>query len=418
MKMANRILFTTSLFGFVLVLSTSPLYGDRGISVEKLPQAVDVSITLPPEMLKGANFTVEKTAENNGFFNTYTMHNSTGQVRVESAALLRVRVQEQNALGDMQKMKKSDTFVEGLKKSALAPVNTVEGLLTEPGETLSNIGSGMSNWFSDVSRAITSDDPHQDNALKTAVGYSATKRKYAYEFDIDPYTSNKVVQDELSKVSQAAFAGGIIPKVAFSSIDGGVGTALRLTGTADSMKKLVRDKSPAELEEINSEKLRKMGVPDYLIKGFLTSRHYTPYDETLLVGELEAMGNVAGREKIIAEAAMADSSDVAFYLRMKTHMMALYNGKIAKFEKFEQLDGRTAVGVKTDGTVVLLTLADYVPSSTLLWAKEQKVSQAIEQLNGAKGKELWISGTFAPTSRELLQDKGWTLVENAWAELK
>jgi hypothetical protein len=40
------------------------------------------------------------------------------------------------------------------------------------------------------------------------------------------------------------------PKVAFGLIEKPIGSALRATGTFDTMKKLVRDKSPAELYEL------------------------------------------------------------------------------------------------------------------------------------------------------------------------
>ena len=183
------------------------------------------------------------------------------------------------------------------------------------------------------------------------------------------------------------------------------------------MKKLVRDKSPAELEEINTEKLQKMGVPDYLIKGFLTNRHFNPYEETLLVGELETMINVADRKILVAEAAMADSPDVAFFLRMKSHMMATYNEKIAPVERIEQVDGRTAVAIKQDGTLVSLIPADYVPSSPVLWNKESKVSEAIDKIDRVSGKELWITGTFSPETRKAMKMKGWKVVENAWEKL-
>lgn len=386
--------------------------------MENLPVILDAAGVLPPELLSGPDFSIDKRVTNDGFFNTYSFRTSTGATPVESTALLRVRIQEQSAISDMRAMEGTELFKEGLKKSAKAPIETVKGLVTEPVETVSNVAGGIGNWFSDVTRSVVSDDPYQDNVLKTAFGYSATKRQFAYSLDIDPYTPNQQVQEELSAVAQAAFSGGIVPKVAFSAINKTPGTVLSVTSTAGSMKKMVRDKSPAELEEINTEKLATMGVPDYLIKGFLRNRHFNPYEETLLVGELEAMSNTADRKILVAEAAMADSPSVAFFLRTKAHMMALYNESIAPIVRIVQVDGRTAAAVKQDGTLVGLTPVDHIPSSTLLWNKERAISQAIDAIEGIQGKELWITGTYSEDARKGLESKGWKAVDNAWEKLR
>jgi len=65
-----------------------------------------------------------------------------------------------------------------------------------------------------------------------------------------------------------------------------------------------------------------MDVPQYLIKSFLGNRHFNPYETTLLVGELESMGNVVDRQKFISDVITADSEFVAFFLRLEAQMMA------------------------------------------------------------------------------------------------
>ena len=127
-------------------------------------------------------------------------------------------------------------------------------------ETGKGVATGIGHWFSDIGRSIVSDDPHQEGTLKTAIGYAAAKRRFAYEFGVDPYSNYEPVQEALNEIALAAVGGGMTPKVAFGLIEKPIGSALRATGTFDTMKKLVRDKSPAELEDINEEKLKAMGV--------------------------------------------------------------------------------------------------------------------------------------------------------------
>ena len=75
-------------------------------------------------------------------------------------------------------------------------------------------------------------------------------------------------------MARSSVVGGLAPKVAFSLIKKPVGTVLKVTGTADTMRKLVRDKSPAELSEINAEKLKAMGVEDSIVKDFLKNPYF------------------------------------------------------------------------------------------------------------------------------------------------
>jgi len=65
------------------------------------------------------------------------------------------------------------------------------------------------------------------------------------------------------------------------AIPGAAGTAIGLSGTAEDMKSLVRDKSPARTERnINEKRLREMGVAGSLAKVFLKNPSYSPQEET------------------------------------------------------------------------------------------------------------------------------------------
>ena len=127
-------------------------------------------------------------------------------------------------------------------------------LVTSPVETSKSIVKGVGKFLSNVGRSIVSDDPDQDNVFKTALGYDVAKRKFAFEFGIDPYSSYDPVMDRLGQIARAAVAGGLAPKAAMSAIDSDLGTALRISGAAKGMKKLVRDNPPGELQKINKKK--------------------------------------------------------------------------------------------------------------------------------------------------------------------
>jgi hypothetical protein len=202
--------------------------------------------------------------------------------------------------------------------------------------------------------------------LKTALGYASVKRKYAYEFGIDPYTSFEPVQKRLSEISQAAFAGGITTKVAFKMIDVPV---LSISAFADTMKKLVRDNSPAELEKINEAKLKAMGISESVIKHFLRNPHYNPQETTLLVGFLETMKAVKGRDNFVAAAAQANEESVARYMRLKAEMYAGYHAHVRPIKQIIEVSGSPTVQNK-DGVLVILAPLDYIAWTGALFQKE------------------------------------------------
>jgi hypothetical protein len=387
------------------------------VAAQDLPEVQKVPITLkapevvPKDVMKGSNYQIEQKVINDGFVNTYRLTTDYGPLKVEGTSLLMERTNELKALSHMEEVEQTDTFAEALKKGATAPVRTAKGLVTHPVDTVSGIASGVGNWFEDIGNAITSDDPHQEGALSAAIGYAAAKRKFAYEYGINPYTRYEPVQDKLNKMARAAVVGGLTPKVAFALIKKPVGTVLKVTATADTMRQLVRDKSPAEMDEINAEKLKAMGVEDSLAKDFLKNPHFDPQEETLLVGELEAMKNVKDRKNFIKMAAVAHDYRIARYLRERAQMTAIYHKKIAPVERIIAVQGVPLLQRK-DGVIVVLAPLDHVAWTKRLWLKQSKGSETFNVLPGFSGKEVWITGAFDPVARKALEIQGWKVKED------
>ena len=379
--------------------------------VQKVPIVLKAVEVVPQNVMKGPNYQIEQKVINDGFVNTYRLTTDHGPLKVEGTSLLMERTNELKALSHMQDVEQTDTFAEALKKGASAPVRTAKGLVTHPVDTVSGIASGVGSWFEDIGNAITSDDPHQEGALSAAIGYAAAKRKFAYEYGINPYTRYEPVQDKLTKMARAAVIGGLTPKVAFALIKHPVGTVLKLTSTADTMRQLVRDKSPAELDEINAEKLKAMGVEDPLAKDFLKSPYFDPQEETLLVGELEAMKNVKDRKNFIKMAVVAPDYKIARYLRERAQMTATYHKKVAPVESIVPVQGVPLLQRK-DGVIVVLAPLDHVAWTKKLWLKEGKGSETFNQLPGFSGKEVWITGAFDPVARKALEIQGWKVKED------
>lgn len=404
---------------FVLQILVFAIMASKGVGpvvatqdYVQTPIILNAKDILPQDLLQGENYKVEDKVRNDGLINTYHLSTNYGLLAVESTAELMIRITELNALKTMEEMDRKNVFGKALKEGVKAPVKGAVDLITSPIETTKGIFKGTGQFLSSVGRSFVSDDPHQDNALKVALGYDAAKRKFAYEFGIDPYSSYQPAMDRLGQIARAAVAGGITPRVAMASIDHKITTAMKISSTAKSMKKLVRDNPPGELEKINRKKLEQMGLDASLIEAFLDNYSYNPQEKTLLVGELESMKGVKGRDVFITVANLATEESVALYYRLIAQMMAGYHNDLGAATGIRNINGVLNLQGK-DAALVLLAPVDFVFWTKELGDKLNAFESRIKGMAGISGKQVWIPGKMDKTARKHFETKGWKVTESA-----
>ena len=202
----------------------------------KVPIILKASEALPQQWLKGPNYTIKENVSNDGVVSTYELDTSYGPLTVESTVLLLKRINELRARHKMEQLQETDIFANAAKGAATGPLATAKGLVEDPAGTVSAVGSGIGNFFGKVSDAAKSDDPYQASATKSALGQAASKREFAYQFGVDPYSPYPPLQKTLDSIAWTAASGSLTVKAAFSAIPGGVGAVVSLTGTADSLR--------------------------------------------------------------------------------------------------------------------------------------------------------------------------------------
>lgn len=398
---------------------TSGCFGPLAAEIQAEPGrpiTLSAASILPAELLKGKNYTIEDAVYNDGLINTYTLSTSYGPTTVESTGQLLMRIDELRAMTVMEEVDRKNVFGDALVRGVKAPVQTVVELVKDPAGTGKGIVEGTGRFFSNIGNAFTSEDPSQDNPVKVALGYDVAKRQFAYEFGIDPYTTYEPVVQALGKIARAATAGGLAPRAVLAAVDGGVATGLQISGTAKAMKELVRDKSPAELQKINGQKLLRMGVPSALTERFLQNYNYNPQEKTLLVGELAAMEGVKGRAAFIGRAVAAHEPSVAVYFRIMAQLMNGYHRKVTPVLEIINLDG-TLHMLTARKAVVLPAPVDYLFWTDRLTRKITKLDQGIAGLGVKGGKEVWVTGRIDGEAQEVMSGGGWKIVENCGEKL-
>ncbi len=402
-------------FVLVCLMSIRPGWGEEYTGVPVTLQAGDV---LSGALLEGADYRVDDVVQNDGLINVYRLATRGGPLTVESTAELEIRVTELIALAKMEQLDRADVFGDAVVKGAKGTVEGVASFATSPVETTKNVVAGAGQFFSSIGRALVSDDPHQDNVFKVALGYDAAKRAFAYEFGVDPYSTYEPLVDRLGEIARSAVAGGLTTKVVLANVDQTVVTVLRWSGTANSMRKLVRDNPPGKLREINQGKLLAMGVDERLAEAFLNNYSYNPQEETLLVGELESMDGVAGRDAFAAMANLAGEPVLARLYRLTAQMVAGYHRSVSAVERICDVASRPLVVTKS-GALILLAPVDHVFWTKEVAAKLQAIERSVaRELPDISSKELWITGRVDDSARTQLEARGWKVTESANAILQ
>ena len=254
---------------------------------EQPPLTLATADVLPEALRSGEGFSIDPQVSNDGTQNTYTIQSEFGELEVVGTDMLKARLQEIRATRALAELEEGDEFKEAAKRGVTGMVDGGKALIDEPVETTKNAAKGVGRWLRNVGNSITSDDPHQDNALETITGYDVAKRTYALAMRVDPYTDFQPFQDRLGEVARAATAGGMVTKAAVKVSTAGTvaGTVANVTSLA-KMSDLIKDNPPATLESINRDKLLDMGVQDYQADALLKNYNYTPVEATIIVEAL------------------------------------------------------------------------------------------------------------------------------------
>lgn len=369
---------------------------------------------LPPELLAGPNHRVEESVYNDGYLNRYTVLSKFGGMVAVSTPMLRKRINEINAMVRMEQIEGTKEFTSSLKEAGTDTLVGFKNLVTKPVDTVKGAASGLGVAFRRASDALTGPkrSDAEDAKIKDLIGFSKTKREYAFQLGVDAYTDNEKLQDRLNEIAWAGYAGGITWAAAMSAVPGGAGLAITISGTHKLLNEVFRTTPPADLRRQNGEKLKAMSVHPEVADAFLNNSVYSPYYQTLLVNALDEMKGVGNRATFVRLAAASPNADIAFFRERQAEMYAGYHKAVAPIETFIAL-GEFAAARTTKNEVVFNVPLDHLvwtqDMAKLLTAADARVTQMTRPLN----KQLWVAGTVSDRAKKEIESRGWQLNERS-----
>jgi hypothetical protein len=409
----------------VLLAATTSWSHAQGMTGLESAPALAATVLAPAPLLSGPFHKVAEPVKVEGHLGRFIVESKFGKFSVHGANLLVTRVNELQAIDELQKVAKDSEFKDALSKSASGVVKFAGSAISDPGKTVENVGKGVGTVFGRVGqmaksgtdyvgdkagdltasgakaqpKAAPSGEPEPPSFIGDPLGYNKARREWAKKLNIDPYTSNPVLRPLLDDASSASFAGNF----AVSLTLGAAVAPLHYAYTFDdTVSQSVWNKPPIDLEKENQQKLVALGVADRTVRDLLRNKWFTPTLQTTLVARLAALGKMEGIESVVSTAAATLGEARARFLIESLTMLVTHHQKEGRLAKI-RMSNLVPSGVTADGAVITALAIDYG-----VWDAEAAAFAQRKEL-AAASRTLLVAGNLSPRAKQELEKIGWKI---------
>jgi hypothetical protein len=365
-----------------------------------------------PDLVQGPQHSLRPTVALSGqakagqlFFN-FEMETPFGLFKVESLALLKLRIVEAEVLARSEELKGEGQILNGIGHSLKSFGTNIIDVITDPIGTLAAIPDWLGRMGERISAAFDDSKKdkfqHQDSLLGGAF-MGGWKRRLAYELGVDPYTTNPVMRELLTQMATYQAAGGNLVRVATFFVGGPAAVALQAQRFGGWRKQLA-DYSAGDLARYNEERLTKWGLEQPERDSFQDNPVLSPAHKTMTLNALEIMDQVPGRLCLLELGRRAKTEAQAIHLTRTAIYLAGYHAKESPLTSLEMV-GDLVVARDSRGQVVIPYLGDYLPW-TEPWA--QALGMALAKA-GPGPRVLLHQAHLTPLAKEKLARLKFTL---------
>jgi len=371
--------------------------------------SVDLSAAdfLPAEVLQGEHHKVDDRVRNDGYLNYYTIKSDFGEFEAVSTAMLRTRIGEINALGELENLSKTEVFAKAAADAGVKQLKSIKQFAMHPVDTVTGIPAGIGRMFSRYKRQageavdatqeyVASDDAESDDdeadsgdesnaaigLTETYLGVGKAQRDWARKLGTDPYSSNEVLQAAIKEFAWAERLGkfgmgfAAVPKIPGANIISDVNRA-------------VWSMDPYELKDLNRARLVATNATEELIEAYLENALLTPSQQTLLTAAIAELEGVSGRDGILSQTLRLEGEvEINFFIKSMT-MLAWYHRNQNPVASVDTSNAIPAA-ILGNGATVLAFAVDHV-----VWT--DTISKAAAEYAGLSDEgqvsEIWLLGT-------------------------
>lgn len=360
-----------------------------------------VAAGAPEALLDSPYYSLAPQAYNDGRFNHYLMNSDFGQFLAVGNEMLAIRAHELYTVAVLRRMKDGKAFGRGMgagvKDLVTGPFRAIGGIFRNPLNAVKVLPKQAVQAVGLVAGTVKVVGTGFDKELvKDWMGYVEARNELATKLEVDPNTSNPVLQQELNEVAWRYFAGGVPIRVADAFIPGVPIPGLSLWGGGVSLGKISRAIRPGSA----NRKMRRMGVHRDLRKALTEHTHLTSRHLDEIAEHLFAMKDVAGRDAFFLAAALADSEVASRTYAREALLLRRYHETVAPITEIVA-EGYWACARDETGRVVIPVYADHIVWTPALEARLDTLRSA-SCASTLPEEVLWTQGTVSPQTCRML----------------
>jgi hypothetical protein len=255
------------------IIRAAAVLGLAAVPVQALAQSFERPPSFAVDKIAGVwpsgeNYTIVNPVGSDGLLRIYRLTTPYGEIVVQGDQMLRMRLAELAALAQLEKIASSESYSKALVAAGLSPIQYTGRLITSPVKTVGDTFQGLGNIFGRVQSGVANLGKAPGGGLAGLLGVSDQRRKLAATLGVDPYTDLAPLDERLSRLSEAAAAGGLTVQAAMLAVPGtAIGLAVSNVSTASTIEgmridELARDRTAAQIFDLNRERLRAMGAEE------------------------------------------------------------------------------------------------------------------------------------------------------------
>lgn len=364
----------------------------------------------------GSNYTIRSPVRSDGILRVYVLATPYGDITVNGDEMLRMRINELNALAQLEKVSTSESFGRALAEAGISPLKFTAQLIVNPIGTVQNTLNGVGAFFGRVGSGMNNAGSSRDDPLSDLIGVTDQRRQIAAAYGVDPYTDLPPLAAKLNQLSQAAAAGGLVVTGALLAVPGAAGIIVSNLSTAYKVNNigiedLARQYTASQILDINRAALFKMGVEPELSAKLLANRNYTPIDMAALVAAVASMKAVQDRQVFFARAAEANGRAIAYFMRRQAELLADDYRRHGGYVRFVALASYPFVVTRKGDVMALLPIDILSWTSTTSAGFGQVTAERKRAVPKAHGV-LRIGGAATRLAKRRLKAEGWAVLEH------
>ncbi len=326
-----------AVFLLLLTLHDSAFAQQRSFESPPILKAQQLA---PATLLNGNGFHVDDDVPTDGLTANFTIHTDLGTLQAHGLEMLKIRVAEVPAMIELQDTSKTGVFAKSVATNAVRPVAAAGQMILNPVETVKGLPGGVSRFFGRVGLAgqkiaESATEPEEASGGEKTVevgkrvgqttrdvfGYEQERRELAKRLQVDPYTTNPILTEQLDDIALTAIRAHVGVTTTMAVFIPG---SIAITGTR-IVSTWVWDTPRADLIVMNQNKLEELSIPEATIKNFMRNPAYPLSVQTAFVEDLTHVRDVAGVTQVVESASTAQSEDQARFLADALDMLANYH---------------------------------------------------------------------------------------------